>query len=153
MAGPPGLDRSFAYPACAGATFDREEELEGRRLVVLTGGANASQDPAESLCLVLLNHGQHSSQPVRFEQGPGGEAGLPQDSSPSPYETCWQPSRTLFGTRNCARSRLTAARISIDCWLVGGSSLQESVELAGNGALAAAADLALLLPWAKRRLV
>jgi hypothetical protein len=25
------------------------------------------------LCLVLLNHGQHS-QPERFEQGPGGEA-------------------------------------------------------------------------------
>jgi hypothetical protein len=36
-------------------------------------------------------------------------------------------------------------RIRIDCWLVGGSPLQESVELAGNGALAAAAELALAL--------
>jgi hypothetical protein len=38
-----------------------EEQLEGRRPMVLAGGANASQDPAASLCLALLNHGQHSS--------------------------------------------------------------------------------------------
>jgi hypothetical protein len=43
-----------------------EEQLEGRRPMVLAGGANAPQDPAASLCLVLLNHGQHSSHgPLR----------------------------------------------------------------------------------------
>jgi hypothetical protein len=38
-----------------------EEQLEGRRRVVLAGGSNAPQDPAAPRHLALLNHGQHLS--------------------------------------------------------------------------------------------
>ena len=38
-----------------------EEQLEGRRPMILAGGANPAQDPAASLCLALLNHSQHLS--------------------------------------------------------------------------------------------
>jgi hypothetical protein len=51
-----------------------EEQLEGRHPMVLTGGANAAQDPAASLHLVLLNHGQHSSPRSASSRGPPGEA-------------------------------------------------------------------------------
>jgi hypothetical protein len=35
-----------------------EEELEGRHPVVFPGGADASQEPAAALSLVLLSHGR-----------------------------------------------------------------------------------------------
>jgi hypothetical protein len=44
--------------------------------------------------------------------------------------------------------------VCIDCGLVGSSPLQKSVQLAGEAALEAPADLSRsLLPWAMRRLV
>jgi hypothetical protein len=36
-------------------------------------------------------------------------------------------------------------RVPVNCWLVGRAALQESVQLAGNGALEKATDLALAL--------
>jgi hypothetical protein len=55
--------------------------------MVLAGGTNAAQDPAASRCLALLNHGQHSSPTVRFEQrAPGAMrtmlTRMPEDASP-----------------------------------------------------------------------
>ena len=52
-----------------------EEQLEGRRPMVLAGGANAPQDPAASLCLVLVNHGQHSSPRSASSRGPRERSG------------------------------------------------------------------------------
>ncbi len=51
--------------------------------MVLTGRANAPQDPAASLSLVLLNHGQHSSPRPRSSRRPPPERGREGWSGPS----------------------------------------------------------------------
>ena len=54
------LVRHVAGDLCRGEDVDQvEEQLEGRRPMVLTGGANPSKDPAASLRLALLDHAQH----------------------------------------------------------------------------------------------
>jgi hypothetical protein len=56
------LVRHVAGDLRGGEHIDQvEEQLKGRRPMVLAGGTNASQDPAGPPHLALLDHGQHRS--------------------------------------------------------------------------------------------